>query len=177
MKRRLLTAAIFSAAILFSINSATMAQTTRTFTLGAGDTLMPAAPGLDTTGGTTYQGGLVGGQAFSTSTGTFTLSVTFQSTGVVDSAAGIYGGIILAPYSSFVVTQSSGRKSVSTSGTIDFGTVTYRVMSNGFAEILSVASNNLTVWEGKNKNRTAVGTGTLDYGTSIEGSGTLTLLF
>ncbi len=177
MKRRFFAAALFSAAIFLSINSATMAQTTRTFTLGAGDTLMPAVPGLNTTGGTTYQGGLVGGQAFSTSTGTFTLSVTFQSTGVVDSAAGIYGGVILAPFSSFVVTQSSGRKSVSTSGTIDSGTVTYRVAPNGFAEILSVASNSLTVWEGKNKNRKAVGTGTLDYGTSVEGSGSLTLLF
>lgn len=177
MKRRLLAVAIFSAAILFSLNSATMAQTTRTFTLGPGDTLMPASPGLDTTGGTTYQGGLVAGPASSTSPGTFTLSVTFQSAGVVDSANGIYGGTILAPYSSFVVTQSSGRKSVSTSGTIESGTVTYRLTPEGFAEIISVASNNLIVWEAKNRRRTAVGTGTLDYGTSTEGSGTLTLAF
>ena len=177
MKRSLLTAAVLSAAILLSLSSATMAQTTRIFSLSAGDTLMPASPGLDQGGMPTYSGGLVGGQATSTSTGPFTLSLTFQSTGVFDSAAGIYGGSIVAPYSSFVVTQSSGRKSVSTSGTIESGTVTYRLTPEGFAEILSVASNELIVWEGKNRRRTAVGTGTLDYGTSIEGSGTLTLSF
>ena len=173
--KRLVAAALFSAAIFFSLNSPAMAQTTRTFSLSAGDTLMPASPGLDQGGLPTYSGGLVGGQATSTSTGPFTLSLTFQSTGVVDSAAGIYEGTIVSPFSSFVVNQSSGRKSVSTSGTINSGTVTYRLTPQGFAEIISVASNDLTVWEGKNKSRRAVGNGTLDYGTSIEGSGTLTL--
>jgi len=174
--KRLVAAALFLAAIFFSLNSPVVAQTTRTFSLSAGDTLMPASPGLDQGGLPTYSGGLVGGQATSTSTGPFTLSLTFQSTGVVDSAAGIYGGTIVSPFSSFVVNQSSGRKSVSTSGTINSGTVSYRLTPQGFAEIISVTSNDLTVWEGKNKSRRAVGNGTLDYGTSIEGSGTLTLL-
>jgi hypothetical protein len=75
------------------------------------------------------------------------------------------------------VNQGSGRKTVSTSGSIDSGTVTYRLTQEGLADIISVSSNSLTVWEGKNKRRTAVGTGTLDYGTSVEGSGTLTLSF
>ncbi|HEY5884798.1 MAG TPA: hypothetical protein VIT88_08940 [Pyrinomonadaceae bacterium] len=175
--KRLVAAALFSAAIFFSLNSPAMAQTTRTFSLSAGDTLMPASPGLDQGGFPTYSGGLVGGQATSTSTGPFTLSLTFQSTGVIDSAAGIYGGTIVAPFSSFVVNQSSGRKSLSTSGSINSGIVTYRLTPQGFAEIISVVSNDLTVWEGKNKQRRAVGTGTLDYGSAVEGSGTLTLSF
>ena len=176
MKRRLLVAALFSAAMIISLTNATMAQTTRTYSLSAGDTLMPASPGLDQGGLPTYSGGLVGGQATFTSTGPFTLSLTFQSTGVIDSATGIYGGTIVSPFSSFVVNQNSGRKSVSTSGSINSGTVTYRLTSQGFAEVISVASNDLTVWEGKNKQRKAVGTGTLDYGSAVEGSGTLTLL-
>lgn len=173
--KRFLAAALFSAAILLSLNSPAVAQTTRTFSLGPGDTLMPAAPSVDLGSGPAYHGGLVAGPAVGTTTGTFTLTLTFLSTGVVDSAAGIYSGVIQAPFSSFVVTQGSGRKSVSTSGTIDSGTVTYRLTPEGFAEVISVSSNSLTVWEGKNRRRTAVGTGTLDYGTSIEGTGTLTL--
>lgn len=176
MKRSLLMAALFLAAIFFSLNSPAVAQTTRTFSLSAGDTLMPASPGLEQGGMPTYSGGLVGGQATSTSTGPFTLSLTFQSTGVIDSVAGIYGGEIVSPFSSFVVNQSSGRKSVSTSGSINSGTVTYRLTPQGFAEVISVTSNDLTVWEGKNKQRRAVGSGTLDYGSAVEGSGTLTLL-
>jgi hypothetical protein len=176
MKRRLL-AAVFSAAVVLTFSVAAMAQTTRTFSLSAGDTITPASPGYDPAGGTTYYGGLVAGQAAGSSAGIFTLSLTFRSTGVVDAAAGIYGGLIVSPYSSFVVNQGSGRKTVSTSGSIDSGTVTYRLTPEGGADIISVSSNNLTVWEGKNKNRRAVGTGTLDYGTSSEGSGTLTLSF
>jgi hypothetical protein len=45
------------------------------------------------------------------------------------------------------------------------------------ADIISVTSGNLTVWEGKNKSRRAVGNGMLNYGTAIEGSGTMTLFF
>jgi len=173
--KRLLAAALFAAAVLFSLSSPAAAQTARTFSLSQGATLMPASPGFDPSGGTTYFGGLVAGQVAGTTPGTFTLSVTFRSTGVVDAAAGIYGGEIVSPYSSFVVTQGSGRKSVQTSGTIDAGTVTYRLTSDGRAEILSVGSGNLTVWEGKNKRRTAVGYGTLNYGTSVKGSGTIVL--
>jgi hypothetical protein len=91
--------------------------------------------------------------------------------------AGIYGGDILSPYNSFAVTEASGRKSISTSGTIDAGTVTYRLTADGRAEIFSVTSNNLTVWEGKNKRRTAMGTGTLNYGPAADDSGTMTLSF
>jgi hypothetical protein len=120
-------------------------------------------------------GGLVAGPLEGTTPGTYTLSVTFRSTGVVDPVAGVYSGVILSPYSSFVVTQSSGRKSVSTSGTIDSGTVSYRVTPEGLAEIISVVSDNLTVWEGKNKRRTVVGHGTLNYGTTAGVSGTIVL--
>ena len=174
--KRLLAAALFAAAIFFTMNSPAAAQTTRTFTLSRGDMLTPPSPSIDPSGATTYFGGLVVGQVEGSSPSTFTLSTTFRSTGVVDPVAGIYGGVIVSPYSSFVVTQSSGRKSVSTSGTIDAGTVTYRLTPDGFADIVSV-SGNLTVWEGRNKRRTAVGTGTLDYGTTVEGSGTITLYF
>ena len=175
--KRLIAAALFSAAIsvLFSIPAA--AQNTRTFSLSQGATIAPASPGFDPSGATTYFGGLVAGQVAGTAPSMFTLSVAFRSTGVIDQAAGVYGGEILSPYSSFAVTEASGRKSVSTSGTIDGGTVTYRLTADGRAEIISVVSGNLTVWEGKNKRRTAVGYGTLDYGTSAEGAGTIVLYF
>lgn len=173
--KRLLAAALFTAALLLSLSSPAAAQSTRTFTLGPGSTLAPASPGYDPSGATTYFGGLVVGQVAGATPGTFTLSVAFRNTGVVDQAAGIYAGDIVSPYSSFAVTQGSGRKSVTTSGTIDAGTVTYRLTADGRAEIISVASGNLTVWSGKNKRRTAVGYGTLDYGTSSQGAGTIVL--
>ena len=173
--KRLLAAALFTAALFLTLSSPAAAQTTRTFSLSNGSTISPASPGYDLNGGTAYFSGLVAGQVAAATPSTFTLSVAFRNTGVVDSVAGIYSGEIIAPYSSFAVTQSSGRKSVSTSGTIDAGTVTYRITTYGRAEILSVTSGSLTVWEGKNKNRRAVGNGTLDYGTVAEGSGTITL--
>jgi hypothetical protein len=175
--KRLLAAALFSAAVFFLLSSPAAAQSTRTFTLGAGGNMAPAAPGFDLSGATTYFGGLVAGQVVGTTPGTFTLSVAFRNTGVIDPVAGVYRGEVVSPYSSFAVTQASGRKSVSTSGTINAGVVTYRLMANGLAEIVSVTSNNLTVWEGKNKSRRAVGNGTVNYSTSAGGSGTMTLYF
>jgi hypothetical protein len=174
--KRLLTAAFFTAAVFFSLSSLAVAQNTRTFSLVRGDTLTPAFPTVDPSGATRYSGVLVGGQVEGTNPGTFTFSLNFRSTGVVDPVTGVYGGEIISPFSSFVVSQPNGRKSVSTSGTIDAGTVTYRVTPDGLAEIISVTSN-LTVWEGKNKRRTAVGFGTVDYGTTVEGSGTIILNF
>lgn len=175
--KRLLVAAFFTAAVFFSLSSLAMAQNTRTFSLVRGDTLTPAYPTVDQSGATRYSGVLVAGQVDGTNPGTFTFSLTFQDTGIVDPVAGVRSGVIVSPFSSFVVTQGTGRKSVSTSGTIDAGTVTYRVTPDGFAEVISVTSNNLTVWEGKNKRRTAIGFGTLDYGTTVEGSGNLVLNF
>jgi hypothetical protein len=175
--KRLLAAALFMAAVIISLSSPAAAQTAHTYSLGPGDTITPASPGFDPSGATVYYSGLVAGQVAATAGHTFTLSVAFRSTGVIDPVAGIYGGEILSPYSSFVVTQSSGRKSVSTSGTIDAGSVTYRLTADGRADIISVTSNNLTIWEGKNKRRTVVGYGTLNYGTITEGSGTMTLYF
>jgi hypothetical protein len=175
--KRLLVAALFAAVVFISFSSPAAAQTARTFSLSHGDTLSPASQGYDPSGATTYFGGLVAGMVNSTPGNTFTLSLTFRSTGVIDPVAGIYGGEIVSPYSnsSFAITQSSGRKSVSTSGTIDAGTVTYRLTPEGRADIISVTSNNLTIWEGKNKSRRAVGYGTLNYGTVTEGSGTIVL--
>jgi hypothetical protein len=54
--------------------------------------------------------------------------------------------------------------------------VTYKV-TDGRAEIISIVSNSLTIWEGKGKRRAATGNGTLDYGTSAEGVGTIVLNF
>ena len=176
--KRLLAASLFAAAVFLSLGGPAAAQSTRTFSLTRGDTMVPASPGIvDPSGATAYHGGLVAGQVEGTTPGTFTLSITFRSTGVIDQAAGVYGGEIVSPYSSFVVTQGSGRKSVSTSGMIDAGKVTYRLTPYGMADIISVTSDNLTVWEGKNKSRRAVGNGTLNYGTAVEGSGTIALIF
>lgn len=173
--KRLLVAALFAAAVFISFSSPAAAQTTRTYTLGPGDTINPASQSYDPSGATAYSGGLVAGQLNGTPGNTFSFSLTFRSTGVIDPAAGVYGGEIVSPFSSFVITQASGRKSVSTSGTIDSGTVTYRLTPEGRADIISVTSSNLTVWEGKNKSRRIVGNGTLNYGTPTEGSGTMTL--
>ena len=174
--KRIFAAALFAVAVTILLSSPVAAQTTRTFSLGPSSTITPASPGFDASGVPTYFGGLVAGQVVAANPTTFTLSVAFRSTGVIDPEAGIYGGEILTSpaYSSFAVTEASGRKSVSTSGSIDAGTVTYRLTADNRAEIISVVSNNLTVWEGRNKRRTAVGTGTLNYG---PGAGTITLTF
>ena len=155
---------------------ATYGQTTRTYSLANGDQLMPSSSIVDSSGVPTYFGGAINGSVTNVSApAVFTLSIAFRESGVVDAAAGIYSGIILAPNSTFAITESARRKSVSTSGSVDGGTVTYRLI-DGRAEIISVVSS-LTVYEGKNKSRRAVGTGTLDYGTSAEGSGTMVLNF
>jgi hypothetical protein len=175
--KRLLAAALFSAALILSLGGTAAAQSTRTYSLINGDTLSPASPSYDPSGAPAYSGGLVAGQLAGGAGGVFTLSITFRGTGAIDPDAGIYGGEIVSPFSSFVVTENSGRKSVSTSGSIDAGTLTYRLTPDGRAEILSVVSGGLTVWKGQNKRRTAVGQGTLRYGADAEGTGTIVLTF
>ena len=175
--KRLLAAALFAAAVTLSLGGTAAAQSIRTYSLVNGDTLTPASPSFDPSGAPAYSGGLVAGQLGGATGGVFTLSITFRGAVAIDPDAGIYGGEIVSPFSSFVVNEGSGRKSVSTSGTIDSGTVTYRLTPDGRAEILSVVSGGLTVWKGKNKSRTAVGQGTLRYGADAEGTGTIVLTF
>lgn len=172
--KRLFAAALISAAFFLSLNASVNAQT-RTFSLTRGDMIAPAVASVDpTTGAVTYHGGLVAGQVNGIAGNTFTLSITFRSTGVIDATNGIYSGVVVSPFSSFAISESAGRKTVQTSGTIDTGNVTYRVDANGLAEIITVTGN-LTVWEGKNKNRRAVAYGIVDYGTTTEGVGTINL--
>jgi hypothetical protein len=163
--------------LLLTLAGSASAQTTRTYSLVQGGTQVAASPFVDLNGSTTYHGALVIGQAAGTTPTTFTFSLAFRATGLIDPLAGIYGGVILPPTSSFSVSELSGRKSVTTSGTIDSGAVTYRLTSDGRAEIVSVVSSALTVWEGRNKSRKAVAHGTVDYGTAAEGAGTLALYF
>ena len=163
--------------VLLTLSGSAYAQTTRTLSLSRGDTLTPASPVVDSTGATTYFGGFVIGRVAGNTPGTFTFSLAFRDTGLIDPVAGIYSGLIISPNSSFAVTEVSGRKSVSTSGTIDGGAVTYRLTPDGRAEIISVVSNSLTVWEGKNSRRRAVGYGTLEYGTAADGVGTMVLYY
>jgi hypothetical protein len=162
--------------LLLALAGSASAQTTRTYSLVQGGTHIAASP-FDLNGSREYHGALVMGQVAGATPTTFTFSLAFRETGVVDPAAGIYGGVILPPTSSFSVSELSGRKSVTTSGTIDSGAVTYRLTPDGRAEIVSLVSSDLTVWEGRNKSRTAVGHGTVNYGTSAEGAGTLVLYF
>jgi hypothetical protein len=168
--------------MLLALATAASAQTTRTLTLSQGDTITPASPVTDATGATTYFGAFVNARVAGTSPGVATFSLAFSDAGLVDPLVpGVYSGTILAPNSSFAVTETviSGRKtqSVSTSGTIDAGTVTYSLTADGRAEIISIVSGNLTIWEGKNRTRRAVGFGSLDYGTATPDAGTLTLVF
>lgn len=164
--------------LLLTLAGGASGQTAHTYSLSLGDTLTPASPFVSQSGTTTFHGALISGRADGgAAPGTFTFSLAFQATGVVDPAAGIYGGFVVPPTSSFSVSEVSGRKSVSTSGTVDAGTVTYRLTPEGMAEIVSIVSSNLTVWEGKNKTRKAVGYGTVNYGTSAEGAGALVLYF
>ena len=150
---------------------------TQTYSLVNGDQMTPASVFVDLTGTRTYIGGFVNGQVIASTTTVFTLSVAFTEIGLVEGSPGVYSGAILAPNSSFAITQSVGRKSVSTSGMIDAGTVIYSLTPEGRAEIISIESDNLTIWEGKNKSRQQVGTGTLDYGTVAAGAGTMQLNF
>jgi hypothetical protein len=150
---------------------------TQTLSLVNGDSLTPASAFVDLTGAKTYVGGFVTGQVTASTVTTFTFSVTFKEIGLVAGTTDIYQGSIVAPNSSFAVTQASGRKSVTTSGTIDTGTVTYSLTPDGRADIISIESDGLTIWEGKNKSRRAVGNGTLDYGTVVGGTGTMVLNF
>ena len=163
--------------LLLALAGSASAQTTRTYSLVQGGTLVAASPLVGLDGSTTYHGALVIGQVAGTTPTTFTFSLAFRATGLVDPVAGIYGGVILPPTSSFSVSVLSGRKSVTTSGTVDSGAVTYRLTTDGRAEVVSVVSGALTVWEGRNKSRKAVGYGTVDYGTTAEGAGTLVLYF
>lgn len=169
--------AALSLLLLLTLAGSASGQTTRTLSLSQGDTLTPASPFVDAAGVTTYHGAFVTGRVSPGSASTFTFSFAFQDTGVIDPAAGVYGGFILPPTSTFSVSEVSGRKSVTTSGTIDSGAVTYRLTPDGRADIISIVSSGLTVWEGRNKSRKAVGHGTLDYGTSAEGAGTMVLYF
>ena len=153
------------------------AQTQSTVTRVNGSSLSPASSFIDVTGVRTYFGGFVHGQVVASTPATFTFSVAFREIGPVEGSPGIFSGSIVAPNSSFAVTQAVGRKSVTTSGTIDAGTVTYSLNPDGRAEIISIDSDNLTIWEGKNRRRTAVGNGTLDYGTVAAGAGTMVLNF
>ncbi|HEX6184204.1 MAG TPA: hypothetical protein VFZ44_10030 [Pyrinomonadaceae bacterium] len=163
--------------MLLALATAASAQTTRTLTLTQGDTISPATPITDATGATTYFGGFVNARVEGTSPGVLTLSLAFRDSGVIDPLGGVYGGTIVAPNSSFALTETVGRKSRTTSGTVDAGAVTYRLTADGRAEIISVVSGSLTIWEGKNRRRMVVGYGSLDYGTAAPGAGTLTLFF
>ena len=163
---------------LFVLALTTSAQAqTQTYSLVNGDSLTPASPFVDLSGVKTYIGGFVNGQVIANTTTTFTLSVAFREVGPVEGSPGVYIGSVVAPNSSFAVTQSVGRKSVTTSGSIDAGTVTYSLTPEGRADIISIESDNLTIWQGKNKSRIAVGNGTLDYGTVAAGAGTMVLNF
>ena len=163
--------------LLLTLAGSASAQTTRTYSLVQGGTHVAASPFVDLSGATTYHGALVIGQVAGATPTTFTFSLSFREAGLIDPVAGIYGGVILPPTSSFSVSQLSGRKGVTTTGTIDSGSVTYRLTPDGRAEIVSVVSSALTVWEGRNKSRTAVAHGTVEYGTAAEGAGTLVLYF
>lgn len=170
----------FSALLLFTLlilTGSAFAQSTRTLSLTQGDTQTPAMPAVSPTGEITYYSGFVMGRVTSVNPTTFSLLLSFKGTGLIDPVNGIYSGTIISPSSSFAVTEAVGRKSVSTSGTIDFGSLTYRLLPDGRADIISVSSNNLTIWEGKNSKRRAVGNGTIDYGTITEGAGTMVLNF
>ena len=172
IRQGLFALSLFVLALTISVQAQT-----QTLSLVNGDSLTPASPFVDLTGAKTYFGGFVNGQVVSSTVTTFTLSVAFKEIGPVEGAPGVYSGSIVAPNSSFAVTQSVGRKSVTTSGTIDSGIVTYSLTPEGRAEIISIESDNLTIWEGKNKSRTQAGNGTLDYGTVADGAGTLVLNF
>ena len=163
--------------LLLTLAGSASAQTTRTYSLVQGGTHVAASPFVGLDGTTTFHGALVIGQVAGSIPTTFTFSLSFRETGLIDPVAGIYGGVILPPTSSFSVSQLSGRKGVTTSGTIDSGSVTYRLTPDGRAEIVSVVSSALTVWEGRNQSRTAVAHGTVEYGTAAEGAGTLVLYF
>ena len=170
----------FSALLLFMllmlVGSAS-AQSTRTLTLSNGDTQTPAMPVTSLTGETTYYSGFVMGSVNSTNPTTFSFLLSFKDAVLIDSTAGIYSGSIISPSSSFAVTESAGRKkSITTSGSIDSGTVTYGLTREGRGEIISV-SGALTIWEGKNSKRRAVGSGTIEYGAGTEGAGTMWLNF
>lgn len=169
----------FSALLLFmllTLAGSASAQSTRTLALNNGDTLTPAMPVTSLTGETTYYSGFVTGSVTNTTTPTtFSLLLSFKDAVLINPTAGIYSGTIISPSSSFTVTEAARRKSISTSGSIDSGFVTFQLLPDGRAEIISVKSNSLSIWEGKNSKRRMVGNGTLEYGTVTEGAGTMWL--
>lgn len=168
----------FSALLLFMllmlVGSAS-AQPAGMLTLSNGDTQTPAMPVTSLTGETTYYSGFVMGSVNSTNPTTFSFLLSFRDNGS-EPINGIHSGTIISPSSSFAVTEAARRKSISTSGSIDSGTVTYRLTPDGRADIISV-SGALTIWEGKNSKRRAVGNGTIEYGIVTEGAGTMWLNF
>src|SRR5687767_3773067 len=149
----------FSALLLFMLLTfagSASAQSARELTLSNGDTQTPAMPVTSLTGETTYYSGFVMGTVTSTNPTTFSFLLSFKDAVLIDSTAAIYSGIIISPSSSFAVTEAVGRKkSITTSGSLDSGTVTYRLTPDGRADIISV-SGAVTIWEGKNSKRRAV---------------------
>jgi hypothetical protein len=100
----------FSASLLFMLlmlAGSASAQSTRTLSLSQGDTQTPAMPVVSLTGETTYYSGYVMGRVTATNPTTFSFLLSFKGTGLIDPAAGIYGGTIISPSSSFAVTEVS----------------------------------------------------------------------
>ena len=165
--------------MLLALANSAYAQSTRTLELSQGYTHTPAMAVTNLTGEVTYHNGFVMGSVTNTTNPTtFSFLLSFKDAVLIDSAAGIYSGTIISPSSSFAVTESvSRKKSTTTSGTIDSGSVTFRFLPDGRADIISVVSDSLSLWEGRNSKRRKVGSGTVDYGTVMEGEGTMVLNF
>src|SRR5688500_17408576 len=87
---------------LFILSVVAVSGQTRNISLFDGDSLTPASAFVDLTGSTTYYGGFINGR---TPGGTFTFSVTFRAGELIDPTGGIYSGTVVAPNSSFAISE------------------------------------------------------------------------
>lgn len=178
MRKPTLALIALAALCLFTqvLTQTASAATTRTESL-SGSCINPAtALANPTTGVVSYYHGMVSGSAVGGINGAFVLSVSFNTGEIVDPVNNVYAAVLSYPNSSFSLTSSSGKNNT-LSGTIDSGVVTYTLNPDGSAKVIGVTNAALTIRGGKGTYSKVSGSGSLDYGSTTEGSGTMTLTF
>lgn len=132
------------------------------------------------TGVTSYFGAVFVGSATGGIPGSFTLVVAFDPLTPPDGENGIGTGSIITPFSIFAISNKNGKPS-SISGTIDSGTVEYKLNADGTATVINIMDAQVTIKGGKGiYRRVTSGCGTLDGGLDTSTglfSGTLSLTF
>ena len=170
-------ALILLSGVYWSAQAQTCSGTTYTDKLQGSETATATPYFNPMTGGISYYGATFIGTATGSIPGSFSVAVSFEPLGT-DPYTGNSIGTIMTPFSNFGLTSKQGKQSSSLSGTIDAGTVEYRLNANGTATVTKITAAQLRITNGKgNYRRITRGCGTLDGVLDTGFSGTLSLTF